>query len=364
MSRKVRATLAIVLATALMAIGLSSLNSTSAQAQTRRPVAKPAPQLSKPLGIYEQGYQKGYDLGFAQGQADYQHGSPRDYQASDAYQQRDRSFDSRHATNVEYTEGFELGFELGHTDGYYGRPRNAAAPANGAVIAKAIAMASQQRPRQSQPDDQYNRRDTAPPQQQQPPPRDIGQRGDPNQRRGNASGPIDIPANTLLNIKLNSTIDTKNNRVGDRFTATVIAPPEFEGSTIEGHIANVNKSGKVSGRTELALAFDSITFPNGRQMEIAASLEKVVESETVKKVDEEGNIQSGSRTSDSQKRGGIGAAAGAVLGGIIGGAKGAVLGAVIGGAGGVGTVYVEGNKDLILDPGTEMIIRTERGRVR
>ncbi|HKY04515.1 MAG TPA: hypothetical protein VJQ56_06480, partial [Blastocatellia bacterium] len=90
----------------------------------------------------------------------------------------------------------------------------------------------------------------------------------------------------------------------------------------------------------------------------------VVESETVKKVDEEGNVQSGSRTSETQKRGGIGAAAGAILGGIIGGGKGAVLGAVLGGAAGVGTVYIEGDKDLILEPGTEMIIRVERGRVR
>ena len=55
--------------------------------------------------------------------------------------------------------------------------------------------------------------------------------------------------------------------------------------------------------------------------------------------------------------GAIGGAAGAIIGGIAGGVKGAVLGAVIGGAAGVGTVYIEGNKELILDPGTEMVIR-------
>ena len=37
---------------------------------------------------------------------------------------------------------------------------------------------------------------------------------------------------------------------------------------------------------------------------------------------------------------------------------------MIGGAAGVGTVYIEGNKELILDPGTEMVIRTERSRAR
>jgi len=72
----------------------------------------------------------------------------------------------------------------------------------------------------------------------------------------------------------------------------------------------------------------------------------------------------GSRTKDSQTRGAIGGAAGAIIGGIAGGVKGAVLGAIIGGAAGVGTVYIEGNKELILEPGTEMVIRTERSRAR
>lgn len=359
MSNKMRPIFSAIVATALITMGLSSLGSTAAYSQARKPAAKPAPQAARPLSIYDQGYQKGYGDGFAQGQGDYQNGAQRDYESSDAFRQREQRYDQRHASNIEYLEGFDLGFELGYLDGYYGRARNAASPGNGAVIAKATALASSQRPRQTTID--QPRREDPPQRDNPPPPPPPQQRTAPPPQRGRS--PIDIPAGTLLNIKLNSTIDTKNNRAGDRFTATVISP-EYEGATIEGHIQSINKSGRVSGRTELALAFDSITFEDGRQTEISAALEKVVESETVKKVDEEGNVQSGSRTSESQKRGGIGAAAGAILGGIIGGGKGAVLGAVIGGAAGVGTVYVEGDKDLILEPGTEMIIRTERGRVR
>jgi hypothetical protein len=163
---------------------------------------------------------------------------------------------------------------------------------------------------------------------------------------------------------LNSPIGTKISRVGDRFTAVVTSPSNYEGATVEGHIATLNQSGRVTGRTEMGLAFDSITLQDGRSAQLSAELERVIESETVKKVDEEGNVQTGSRSKDSQIRGGAGAAAGAIIGGIIGGGKGAVLGAVLGGAAGVGTVYVEGNKELVLEPGTEMIIRTERTRVR
>lgn len=81
-------------------------------------------------------------------------------------------------------------------------------------------------------------------------------------------------------------------------------------------------------------------------------------------MDEEGRVESGSRTRDSQVRGGVGAAAGAIIGGIVGGGKGAIIGAVVGGAAGVGTVYVEGNKDLIFEPGTEMVIRTAGSKAR
>jgi outer membrane lipoprotein SlyB len=133
---------------------------------------------------------------------------------------------------------------------------------------------------------------------------------------------------------------------------------------VQGHIAKVNKSGRVSGKTEVALAFDTLTLPDGRQTRIDADLVKVYESENVKKVDEEGRIETGSRTRDSEVRGGVGAAAGAILGGILGGGKGAVIGLILGGAAGVGTVYVEGNKDLILDQGTEMVIRTAGTRDR
>jgi hypothetical protein len=63
-------------------------------------------------------------------------------------------------------------------------------------------------------------------------------------------------------------------------------------------------------------------------------------------------------------RGGVGAAVGAIIGGIVGGGKGALIGLIVGGAAGVGTVYVDGNKDLILEPGTEMIIRIASSRER
>jgi hypothetical protein len=357
MSRDVRSVLSIFLATILIVAG-----SVTAFSQTRKTPPKPAPktmQPASPATPYDKGYQQGYGEGFKQGGADYNRGVPRDIRASEAYRQRESLYDASLASNEEYVEGYNLGLEIGYMDSYYGRTRNTITPSNGAVIAKANVLANSRRGRQMS-DDRSGRRDD--PSRR----RDDSQRDDSRQNEPPARdlGPVNIPAGTELNLRLASPIDTKNNRVGDRFAAEVVTPGPYEGAKVEGHIATLNKSGKVSGRTELSLAFDAITLIDGRRAEITASLEKIIESETVKEVDAEGNVRSGSRTKDSQVRGGVGAAAGAIIGGIAGGVKGAVLGAVIGGAAGVGTVYLDGNKDLLLDTGTEIVIRTERTRAR
>jgi hypothetical protein len=308
---------------------------TSAQRKTSQP-AKRATQTKQPQTPFNQGYQKGYDDGFAQGGFDWNNNAPRDFRRSDRWQQRNAN------TSEEYRQGYELGFELAYSDGYYGRARNATMPRNAAALAKAAARADQRQPTHERA-------------RPEPSERERGQR-DPDRQR--MAGPLSVPNGTELRIRLSTPISTKTGRVGDTFKATVVSPSSYESSTVEGHIATLKKSGRVSGKTEVGLAFDTLIAPDGRQTRIDADLIKVYESENVKKVDEEGHVESGSRTKDSEVRGGIGAAAGAILGGIIGGGKGAVIGLILGGAAGVGSVYVEGDKDLILDPGTEMVIRT------
>lgn len=354
-------TFGLFLATlALLSSVLVSAAPVEATAQKR---ASRAP-VRKAQSVYGQGYQKGYGDGFKQGQADWRKGVPRDFQRSDAYQARDQFFPPQFATSEEFRQGYDLGFELGHADAYYGRARNAVVPTNAAVLAKAAALADAQRAReqadaqraQEQADAQRARdeqaaRDTSP---------DNRPRG-PRQRDSDQI-PVNVPGDLDMKLRLTSKIDTKTNRVGDIFNAVVVDPSAYEGATVVGHISKLNRSGRISGKTELAIEFDSITLPDGRQARFAADLQKVYESEHIKKVDEEGNVETSSRTKDSQVRGGVGAAAGAILGGIAGGGKGALLGAIIGGAAGVGTVAIEGNKDLILDNGTEMLVKTARPR--
>ena len=324
----------------------------TAFAQRKPAPVKRAPVLKQPATPYGQGYQKGYTDGFAQGEADWSNNMRPDFRRSDKWQQRESG------SSEEYRLGYELGFELSYADGYYGRARNAAVPRNAEVIAKAAALAEQQRARRDRFERERSDRD------RQDPDRIGNNRRQREPNRPRPSADLNIPNGTELRIRLSSPISTKTGRVGDTFTATVVQPSTYESATVEGHIATLNKSGRVTGKTEVGLAFDSVTTSDGGFARIDGELVRVYESESVKRVDEEGRVETGSRTRDTEVRGGVGAVAGAIIGGIVGGGKGALIGLIVGGAAGVGTVYVDGNKDLVLEPGTEMVIRVASSRER
>src|SRR5687767_552861 len=62
-----------------------------------------------------------------------------------------------------------------------------------------------------------------------------------------------VPNGTQLVAVLNSNLTTQSVREGDRFTMTVRSPGQFEGATIEGTVMSVNRSGRVTGRSEMTL---------------------------------------------------------------------------------------------------------------
>jgi hypothetical protein len=169
-----------------------------------------------------------------------------------------------------------------------------------------------------------------------------------------------IAKNTELKIRLSSDIDTKTAQDGDRFTATVLEPSKYAEATVEGHIAALKQSGKLKGKTALALTFDTITHRNGTTAPLAAQLVKVYDSESARKVDDEGNIESGSKTKTTAVRTGGGAAAGAVIGAAIGGGKGAGIGAIVGAVAGGASTYIQGANKIKLERGTEILIVTTR----
>lgn len=167
-----------------------------------------------------------------------------------------------------------------------------------------------------------------------------------------------LPSGMQMLLRLDTPLSTRINNPGDQFTATIVEPGDYSGDIVYGHVRNVNPSGKLQGRTEMSLAFDSIRFRNGQVAPFPAQVSGVRESDSVKIVDSEGRIISGSRTGQTEKRAGIGAALGGVLGGALGGGKGALLGVLLGAGAGAGSLYAQGAREIRLDPGTEIDVQT------
>jgi len=157
---------------------------------------------------------------------------------------------------------------------------------------------------------------------------------------------------------LDNGISTLNAREGDRFTAIVRQPSQYEGATIEGHVSSVQRSGRITGRSQLTLNFDTIRLRDGRSYRFAGILESVrnAQGDTVK-IDNEGMVRDDNQTTKTAQRAAIGTAVGAIIGAIAGGGKGAAIGAIVGAGGGAGSVYVQGRDDLELGRGTELVIR-------
>lgn len=169
-----------------------------------------------------------------------------------------------------------------------------------------------------------------------------------------------VPAGTQLRIRLNDTLSSKEGRAGDKFTATVVNPSKYEEAKVSGHIRSIRKSGRVEGRTTMSLSFDSIRLADGRTGTLRGDVLRVYDSNSADNVDEEGRVQSGGRGKQTLKRSGIGAVAGAVIGGLAGGGKGAAIGMIVGGAAGAGSIAVQGSKELKIERGTDILVRVNR----
>ena len=173
-----------------------------------------------------------------------------------------------------------------------------------------------------------------------------------------AAGEFIVPDGQMLTARLDTDLSTRTARTGDRFTMTVTSPAQFQGAVIEGHVASASRSGRVTGRSDMSLNFDTISYQN-RTYQFAGFIDTVRSQggQTVQ-VDNEGTVRDDdSRGTQTAQRAAIGTAVGAIIGAIAGGGKGAAIGAIVGAGAGAGSVYVQGQQDLDLLSGSEVSIR-------
>ncbi len=172
-----------------------------------------------------------------------------------------------------------------------------------------------------------------------------------------------IPDNTIVSAVLNNDLSTRTAKDGDRFTMTVRGPNQYAGAIIEGYVSNANRSGRISGRSEINFNYETIRLSNNQTYRFAGMTDSVrtTSGETVR-VDNEGTVEDSNQTNQTIGRTAIGTGIGAILGAIIGGGKGAAIGAAVGAGAGAGSVYIQGRDDLELRNGAEFTIRASAPR--
>jgi hypothetical protein len=152
-----------------------------------------------------------------------------------------------------------------------------------------------------------------------------------------------IETGTRIPLALISSVSSKSSAPGDRIyleTAFPIVNGNHivipTGSYVTGTVTEVKRPGKVKGRGQLYVRFDSITLPNGITREFRSRLGSV-DSRSGEKLDpKEGQVIADSNKGGDARTVAAGGLGGASIGAIAGSAAGhGVMGAGIGGAAGV-----------------------------
>ena len=127
-------------------------------------------------------------------------------------------------------------------------------------------------------------------------------------------------------VKLLSPVSTDTSKAGDKFTAQVISPQDFQGDFMEGVVRSSKSAGKLGGKSELSFYFNTLHHGE-RILPIQGDIKSVVNSQGKQGVDDEGNVY---KKQGNWKKALLGAGLGAGLGAAVGGSKGAAEGAAIG----------------------------------
>ena len=313
-----------------------------------------APNASaQQYGALERGYRTGYSDGYQSGWGDQLKGARTGYEGKPDYQSADRAYIPAYGAVEDYRDGYQQGYEVGYEAGYARQGFNSELPAAGVTRrgASPRQTASNGGSRGGRSDDGQESESVT---------RGGGSSVDPG-RASNTGGPSAVSSNVIMTVELSNRLTTDVSQKGDRFEARVVEPQEFAGAVVAGHLADVQRSGKAKGRALLQLDFEQIRLPGaGDWQEFSGQVIEVLQSEAagVSEVDEEGGVRGRDTTKEDVAKVGGAAAIGAVIGAIAGGGKGAAIGAVIGGGAATGGVMSQRGKDIRLEPGQQLRIRT------
>jgi hypothetical protein len=182
-----------------------------------------------------------------------------------------------------------------------------------------------------------------------------------------------VDPGTRIPLSLINSVSTKNSTEGDRVYLETVFPVVLRGkmvipvgSYVAGTVTRVTRPGRVKGRGEFYIRFDSLTLPNGVTRDFRASIGSLDGRASEDLDRKEGSIRSeGNKSGDARSVGesaASGASIGAIAGGIASGhaGMGAGIGAAAGATAGLIGVLLTRGPDAVLARGTTMEMVLDR----
>jgi type IV secretion system protein VirB10 len=179
-----------------------------------------------------------------------------------------------------------------------------------------------------------------------------------------------VQTGTKVPLSLINSVSTKHSAEGDRVYLETVFPVLVNGrivvpvgSYVAGTVTQLKKPGRVKGRGELYVRFDSLTLPNGVTRDFHGRIGSMDGNAKDELDRAEGKVKSEGNKSGDAKTVGEAAAAGASIGTLAGGAAGhygmgAGIGAAAGAAAGMIGVLSSRGPDAVLARGStlEMVL--------
>lgn len=184
-----------------------------------------------------------------------------------------------------------------------------------------------------------------------------------------ADGGVLLPAGTRIPLVTLRSVSTRNAAPGDQVYLQTLAPIAADrrivipaGSHVTGTITQVERPGKVKGKGQLFLRFDTILFPTGVQLDLSGKLGSLDGNNPGTVNREEGKVTSaGGQGRDAMVAAGT-TVGGTAMGNWIGGTgSGAGIGAGAGAAAGLATILLTRGPDATLPAGgsVEMVLQRD-----
>jgi hypothetical protein len=173
-----------------------------------------------------------------------------------------------------------------------------------------------------------------------------------------------VPAGTALTVRLDTTLATFSNRVGDPFQAKVTQAIVVNGATlipvgatVEGRVTKVSEPRRISGKPTLGILPEAVVMPSGERYFLDATL--IDTNIHGADVNQEGQFKGLGHDRRDQLEVGGGAAGGMLIGGLIGGGPGVLIGGAVG-ATSTTVHWLAKHRSATLPAGTQLTLELNR----